>query len=303
MRGVRAKARTSTALAAGAVLAALAAATVALSGCGASATLDPVARAADVTSKQGGARISFTMQFSSPALPGGFAIKANGYVDQRRRSGQMTMDMSGIPGLSALPGGGTGTIRLIFQYPVIYMNMPLLASRLPAGKTWLKLDIAKAAKSIGIDSSQFSSLNQTDPTQFLGYLRGSSGNVTTVGQESLHGVATTHYRATLELSKILEHLSGGQRDAAKGVLAKLGNANAIPVDVWVDGQDRLRRMQMLISTGAATGSSTGAFPSISGTITIDFTSYGPVPPIVPPPASEVFDASALAGAGLSGSGG
>ena len=288
MKGAPANRRTWRATAA---LAALGAAAVAISGCGASATLDPIARAAEVTSAQSGARVSLTMQFSSSALPSGFAIKASGYIDERHRSGEMTMDLSGIPGVSALPGAGSSTIQLIFKYPVVYMKMPFLAGRLPAGKPWVKLDISKAAKSIGVDASQFSSLNQTDPTQFLDYLRGSSGHVTTVGSESLHGVPTTHYQATLELSRILDHLPGEQRAAARGALEKLGNSNAIPVDAWVDGQGRLRRMQMSLGSSASTASAAGL--SFSGTVTIEFTKYGPIPPIVAPPASEVFDFSAL----------
>jgi hypothetical protein len=61
-------------------------------------------------------------------------------------------------------------------------------------------------------------------------------------------------------------------------------------------------MQMLIGSGAA-ASSASPVPSFSGTVTIDFTSYGPIPPIVVPPASEVFDISSLAGAGFKRSGG
>jgi hypothetical protein len=294
MRIARANTKTIKALA---VLAALAAGG-AVSGCGASATLDPIARAAEVTSRQTGARISLTMQLSSSALPGGLAITANGYIDERHRSGEMSMDLSGIPSASALPGGGVGTVQMIFQYPVIYMNMPFLAGRLPEGKTWMKLDLTKAAQTAGIDVSQLSSLNQTDPTQFLTYLRASSGDVATVGSESLDGVPTTHYRATLQLSRILDRLPAGQRGSVQTALEKLGDASAIPVEVWVDTQGRVRRMQLSIDpTGAPAAGG-------SGTITISFTSYGPVPAIVPPPSSQVFDASEMAAAGIaSGSSG
>ena len=105
-----------------------------MSGCGASATLDPVAKAAEVTRRQAGARFTLAMRFSSPALAGGYGITAKGYVDERDRSGEMTMDLSGIPGAAELPGGGVGTIRMVFRYPLIYMNMPFLAGRLPGGR-------------------------------------------------------------------------------------------------------------------------------------------------------------------------
>ena len=302
----RSASKTAKALAALGTVAALAAGAVAASGCGASATLDPIARAAEVSSQQAGARISLTMRLSSPALPGGEStVTASGYVDERDRSGEMSMNLSGIPGAAALPGGGTGTVQIIFQYPVIYMNMPFLAGRLPEGKTWMKLDIAKAAQAAGIDPSQIPSLNQTDPTQFLEYLRASSGGVTTVGRESVDGTLTTHYRATLQLSSILDRLPSGEQAAARPALEKLGDGGSIPVDVWVDSQGRVRRMQLSIGTSLPAGTAGGVAGAagVGGTTTIDFTNYGPVPPIVPPPAGEVFDASALAAGLANGQGG
>lgn len=299
MRGVPTHSKTRKVLAAVGSIAALGATAAALGGCGASAALDPVARAAQVTSRQQGARVALRIQFASSLLPSGFSITASGYVNERQGSARMSMDLSGIPGASALSGEGAGTIQMIIRYPVIYMQAPALASRLPAGKTWIKLDVAKAAQAAGIDSSQLGSLNQTDPTQFLQYLRASSGNVTATGSETLFGVSTTRYHATLQLGRVLDQLPDAQKSVAKGLLDKLGNGGAIPVDVWVDAGGRLRRMQMSIGltlpVGSA-GATTGTSPSLSGTVTVDFTSYGPVPPILAPPSSQVFDASALAGA-------
>ncbi len=294
MRGVRIATRAQKSLAGLAVLAALGTGAGALSGCGTSATLDPIARAAEASSQQEGAQFSLIVRLSSPMLPGaGFAITAHGSVDERKRTGELTMDLSGIPGASALPGGGAGTVKMIFAYPVVYMDMPFLAGQLPAGKTWMKLDLRKAAQAAGIDLSQLSSLNQDDPTQLLEYLRASSGGVSTVGSETLGGVPTTHYRGTLQLSSVLDRLPSSDRDAAKTALEKLGNGGAIPVDVWVDGQHRVRRMQM--SLGANAPTSAGGGGAIGGTVTIDFTHYGAVPPIAPPSDSEVFEASSLAG--------
>jgi hypothetical protein len=301
MRIERVKPKTTKALAALGAVAALATGGAAVSGCAASATLDPIARAAEVTSQQAGAKISLTMQLSSAAMPGGgFAVTANGYIDNRNRSGEMSMDLSGIPGASSLPGGGAGVVKMIFQYPVIYMDVPFLAGQLPEGKTWMKLDLTKAASAAGIELSQLSSFDQTDPTQFLQYLRASSGGVSTVGSEPLDGVPTTHYHATLQLSDILDRLPSGDQATAKAALEKLGSAGAIPVDVWVDSQGRVRRMQMSFDASVPTGTtgSPAAATSMSSTVTIDFTSYGAVPPIVAPPSSQVFDASSLAAAGI-----
>jgi hypothetical protein len=276
-------------------LSALIAGGTAVSGCGASATLDPVARAAEVTSQQTGAQISLTMQFSAPQLPSGFAITADGYVDERDRSGELTMNLSQLPGGSTLLGG-QGTLQLIFQDPVIYMDMSSLAGRLPEGKTWMELDVGKLAQAAGIEVPQLSSITQADPSQFLDYLRASSGDVVALGSESVDGVSTTHYRATIQLSRILERLPSDQQAAARAALEKLGDSGSIPVDVWVDAQGRVRREQLAISSS---GGIAGA-EVVSGTVTIDYQSYGAIPPIVPPPASQVFDASAMIAAELKG---
>jgi hypothetical protein len=300
MRTKRSTTKLARSLAALGALAAIGAGGVAVSGCGASATLDPIARAAEISSQQSGAKFSLTTQLASSALPGGgFSITANGYLDEHDRSGEMTMDLSGIPGASALPGGGAGTVQMIFQYPVIYMNLPFLAGKLPEGKTWMELDLSKAAQADGIDLSQLSSLDETDPTQFLEYLRASSGGVTTVGRETVDGVPTTHYHATLQLSDILARLPSSAQAAAKSALEKLSDGGAIPVDVWVDAQGRVRRIQLSLGVSVPAGASGGVTgATVSGTTTMDFTSYGPIPAIVPPPAGEVFDATSLAAAGL-----
>ncbi len=291
MRRKRADIRIVSVLAALAAVGALLAGAVAMSGCGASATLDPIARAAEISSQQAGAHITMTMQFSGAALPsGGYSIAANGWVDYKDHDGDLTMDMSQVPGISSLPGNGQ--MQMIMLYPTVYMNMPFLAGKLPAGKTWMKLDFSKLMQADGVNTSSFPSLDQSDPTQFLAYLRASSGNVVKLGQETVDGVPTTHYSATIPLSHILEHLTGPEQTAVKGMIEKLGSSAGMPAEVWVDAQGRVRRLQLLVSLG---GVSTG--------ITMDFTSYGSGPAIVPPPASEVFDASSLVASGLPGASG
>jgi hypothetical protein len=286
------------ALAALGVGGALVAGGVALGGCGASATLDPIARAAEVSRQQNGVQIAMSMQLSAGAQS--FAITASGSFDERSRSGQMTMDLSGVPGIAALPGGtGNGQVRMVMLYPDVYMNMPFLAGKLPEGKTWMKLDLTKAAAQAGL-GSPLSSLEQDDPTRFLEYLRGSSGGVVSMGSETVDGVSTTHYHGTLQLSRVLERLPTNDQAAAKATLEKLGSATGgIPVDVWIDAQNRVRRIRMNLSVSPG---SAGTGPLATAGLTIDFKSYGPVPPVVAPPAGEVFDATSAVGPQL-GAGG
>jgi hypothetical protein len=279
-----------------------------LSGCGASATLDPVARAAEVSSQQTGVRFSLSMHISASGLPAsGAGITASGYFNQRESSGEMTMNLAG---LSALGGssealGGLEHMQMIFKYPVVYVGLPGLADKLPEGKTWMKLDLTQLAKEHGVKLPQLSSLDQTNPAEFLRYLRASGGDVTALGSESVDGVPTTHYRVMLSLSRILESYPASDRTAMRSALSALGSSGSIPAEVWVDHQNRVRRMRMSFNVPVPSAEAqAGATPgSVGASMTMDFTSYGAVPPVSLPPASEVFDASALMGAGLSGAGG
>ncbi len=255
------------------------------------ALLDPVARAADLSSRQQGVRFTLQMQLSSPMLPGGFTISGGGYANASK-AGRVSIDLSQVPGLSAVAGGGSATVETVYLYPTVYMHIPFLADKLPEGKSWMKLDLSKITQTLGGSSlPQAFSLGQADPTQFLQYLRASSGQVERVGTQQLYGTSTTQYRTTLQLSRVLEELPSSDRTAAEQMLQHVGNDGAIPVNVWIDPQGRVRRLQLALDVSGATASG-------SATVTVGFTEYGPVPAISPPPADEVIDLTSLLSSGL-----
>lgn len=68
-----------------------------------------------------------------------------------------------------------------------------------------------------------------DPARFLEQLRDEAGSVTQVGEEEVRGAATTRYRAEV--------------DAAAVAVAGVDPDEATTVDVWVDEEDRLRRVE------------------------------------------------------------
>src|SRR2546423_11416705 len=81
-----------------------------------------------------------------------------------------------------------------------YMSSPLFGTKLPAGKTWLKVDFQQLAKSQGLNDPM--SLMSQNPTQALGRLE-AAGTVKEVGTETIDGVATTRYRVTaLDITKL-----------------------------------------------------------------------------------------------------
>jgi hypothetical protein len=276
-----------------------------LSGCGASATLDPVALAARVSSEQTGMRMSYSMSFAAGGLSSG-EITGHGYFNQRERSGVLSMDLSGLSSVGVgAAGAGLEHMQLIFKYPLMYMNFPVLSEKV--GKPWVQINLQQLAQERGIQLSQLSSVNQTNPAEFLNYLRASGGAVTKVGQETVNGVPTTHYDASISVARIIESYPSSTRSTLQSSLRALSTNGSIPVEVWIDNANRVRRMKMSVNVSVPAGggeASPGATPAgASATMTMDFTSYGAVPPVPVPGPSEVFDASALLHAGLSGGNG
>jgi hypothetical protein len=267
-----------------------------LGGCGSSspsARTNAVARAAFISSREPGMRFTLDLQLSYAKLSQRFAITGSGYAGPGGHSVRMSMNFSGIPGATGMPSGGRG-VRAVFDYPTFYMRIPFLADKLPEGKSWLQIDMSKVAQAThGAAMPQALGIGQVDPAELLQYLKASSGHLQSLGRETLYGTSTTHYRATLRLPTVLATLPARDRAAARSLLQHVGNAGEIPIGVWIDGQGRVRRLQMSLEI-------TGDTAIGAATVTVGFTSYGPVPAITPPPASEVVNLTSLLAGGLAG---
>ena len=129
----------------------------------------------------------------------------------------------------------------------------------------------------------------------------SKGHVTTVGHDTIRGVATTHYRVTMSPAAVVaadqkrfEKLSGALRDAMQKSIDSIAKLRTpIVADVWIDGHDMARRFEMhLPALSVATGSTT---ITASVSMRMDLYDFGTPVDVQVPPASEVQDMSGLAG--------
>jgi hypothetical protein len=254
-----------------------------------SGTIDPVASAATKTEQAGGSKMSMTADVNSPAGQS-YEITANGAFDQQE--GEMTMDLSNLLQSTGLPvGSGSGIVlRYLTENgdPVVYMEMPFLASELPAGKTWIRLDLEKAGKSLGVDFSQLLSQSNQNPAQTLDLLR-ASGDVTTVGPDTVDGVATTEYEGSIDLAKAAK-LRGLPQDLVQKLEDATG-ASEIPVEVWIGADGLVRQMRETIDT------TTGGQP-LTTTMTMDMSDFGTDVSVSAPPSDEVLDITDQAVSGL-----
>jgi hypothetical protein len=184
------------------------------------------------------------------------------------------------------------SVEVVVDSGVIYEKAPTLAGL--TGKPWLKIDLNELGKLVGVSGlGNLLQSQSNDPSQGLKYLSGVSGPIVTVGHEKVRGVSTTHYRLTVDLSLAASRLPSGQQSTIQQIINVMG-VHTMPVEVWIDGQGRVRRVHYTYDYGAAKfpGVPAGALPK-SADITVEFYDFGVDATINVPTSDEVADFSQL----------
>ncbi len=286
--------------------------TVLLAGCGggvgspgASEPLTPerLMQSASASAGAKTARFSFDMEMTLPGVDDPFSFTGEGAFDADAGRGSMSIDMSsfakllgqafaGFGGSSAALGDADKwKIEAVLDGLTVYMRFPLIAEKLPDGKTWVRLDVGEAAKAQGLDLDQLKQFTESDPRRSLDYLRAVAGKIAPVGSDEVRGEDATHYKATIDLLKYKQLVPASQRE-------KLGSTfdqavqqmglRYVPVDLWVDGQGLVRKMTMTL-----TMQDPASAQSAEMSMTFELYDYGEPVEIDIPDASDVADASTL----------
>jgi hypothetical protein len=289
--------RVLTALIAGGL--AGAALVTATSGCGGStsATLDPVAQAAEVTSKAGGVHLALTAQLGGSLLPGPITVGGQGFFNYNSREGRFSMTMSGLPSSPATSPGGTLRMDEVFKSSMLYVGSSLFAGKLPGGARWMKLDLSHLGGGAGLSLQQLAG-GQSNPAQMLDFLKG-QGSLTVVGHDVVRGVGTTHYRGTIDLGHVADSLPSAERAKLHSALSKVivqTGSGRLPVDVWIDAQRLVRRMAITLSVAAGPQRMQMSF-------NVNLFGFGPTPTVTAPPAAETYDVTGKTLAAIGASGG
>jgi hypothetical protein len=246
-------------------------------------------------------KTELTVTMLSSQLPGGrMEMTATGALDNENHRMNMRLDMSKLASQLGAAGAAMGSANdwvgqevadFANGRAVVYLNLPVLARVMPGGKPWIKVDLNAVGKQAGIDLSQFTQLG-TDPSRMVDWLRAASGNVTTVGTEQLDGVDTTHYRATVDLSKYPDLVPADQREAVRKALDQLteqAHIKTIPVHVWVDEGGLVRQVRAVVTE-------TIQGQTMNVMTTERFYDFGAPVDIPIPSDDQVMDLSAMAGA-------
>lgn len=263
--------------------------------------LTPVANA---TGRADSARFEMRFEMSLPALGAPFAFSATGEYDTPANQARLTMDMSSfaefLNGFASSFGGSSPELGdaslwkldMLLDGDVAYMRAPFMTSELPRGKEWVSIDLTKAAQAGGFDLGELQSFAKgSDPRETLDYLRSVAGKLTHLGTEDVRGVETAHYFAIVDVQKALARVARATDEP--GLLDQLrsfgGAIQNIPVDVWVDADNLVRRMTMELSFVGPGGEQ----DRFEGVIDLELFDYGTAVDVQPPPAADVVDALSL----------
>jgi hypothetical protein len=251
-----------------------------------------LAEAATLTGAVKGANIAVRASTTPPGSKRPVTITGNGVQDFQHRAATYTFDFAPLVEAQHATGIDRSKLRLdgVYSGHWSYMRSPLFERELPKGKKWIGIDLARLLRAGGIDPSGL--LQSGNPADALSYLRASSGDARRIGQEEVRGTETTHYKGVADLRRVP---GVGRRSAQR--LITLTGTSKIPEDVWVDAHRYVRRMRLPVSYKTPPGSP-GAGQRVSFDETIEFYGFGPKPPVKPPPAREVFDATDVAARGL-----
>ena len=219
--------------------------------------VDPAAFIDDV---KAGLEASTTAKLTLHIDMGGQAIEGEGAVDRSTTPPNVVMNMK-----SPALGGQAIELRLVDK--VLYMNMGQMTNN-----KFVSYDLSdKNNLPPGMDQLT-STLN---PLAAFDSLEEGVQSVVLVGDEEVNGEQLAHYKVTVDSSKL---------DQLKQLPTQADLPKTVTYDIWLDDQNRIRKITMSTDMDSA--------PMTSE---VEFSNWGEPVDIAAPPASEVVDGTKMAG--------
>jgi LppX_LprAFG lipoprotein len=219
--------------------------------------VDPAAFIDDV---KAGLEASTTAKLTMHIDMGGQAIEGEGAVDRSTTPPNVVMNMK-----SPALGGQAIELRLVDK--VLYMNMGQMTNN-----KFVSYDLSdKNNLPPGMDQLT-STLN---PLAAFDSLEEGVQSVVLVGDEEVNGEQLAHYKVTVDSSKL---------DQLKQLPTQADLPKTVTYDIWLDDQNRIRKITMSTDMDSA--------PMTSE---VEFSNWGEPVDIAAPPASEVVDGTKMAG--------
>jgi hypothetical protein len=204
---------------------------------------------------------SYTEQGHRISVAGSGVVNAAGSLDAR-------VVFSGLPQTSGLGAHVPFDEKVIGG--TLYVRSPLLKGKVPAGKSWVRFDLAKSGAGAAVELDL---LQGIDPAQGLPQLL-ASASAKKLGPATVRGTQTTHYR--IDVAKA----AAGAAGRALARLEQMTGQKTTPVEVWVDGDGVVRKVAAAQAAGKTAFSVAAVYSDAASAR------------ITAPPAGQTFDPAA-----------
>jgi hypothetical protein len=189
-------------------------------------------------------------------------------------------DFASSRGVLAVPS--PMSVTEIFLPPTTYVKLPGGATTngggLPKGKTW----VAVPDGTSGASAMLMLGASGGDPADLLAALTAMSSGVSKIGTATIRGVPVTGFAIKVDPAKATTGILGTDRAGVEALAKAFGTAE-IPIDVWVDGQNLVRRERLTLPIPGGSGAPAGSHL----VLTTDFYDFGVPVRVTAPPASQV----------------
>ena len=240
-----------------------------------------IGRAASATAAAGTARLLLTsrLDVNSPGANATQTTSSNGVVDFRADSSDL---------LQHQPYGGGSETRRIGTASYEHQQQPPGLSHLGPDKPWLRTDLSAQERHVLGSFPLLIAATPADlPAALSRLLADADGKVASVGTEQIDGTTTRHLRLTVDPARTAARARSQAEQRYRRAAGCHPAPGPQPIDVWIDDQQRLRRIELHSQFPLGAWFVYGAGTPTSDTLTLTLSYFG-LPVHVPtPPADQV----------------
>jgi hypothetical protein len=184
-----------------------------------------------------------------------------------------------------LPAVGRVDVDTLLDGTDLYVHAGGLTSLLLGGRSWAKIDLSQAAAARGAGLDWLGDLARSGgPGQWVAWLA-LTGDPREVGPATVGGVDTTRYRAEIDVTRLARSVDPALRRSLEAL-----RVDRVPVEVWIDHDDLVRRLRLAVRRDAGV--------RLGLDLTMEFSGFGTRVDAAPPASDDVRDVTALARTGL-----
>ncbi len=239
--------------------------------------LNPVAEAAQRTAAMPGARLKMEVIYTIQGRAKPLVASGLGAFDAN--SGRSRIALR-VP----VAGQAPQIVTAVSDQRTAFIRSAAFAAELPPGKEWLGMEPL-----LGHDPR--SALGAGPGAQgTIEMLKAAGGEVEELGQGMVGGAETTHYKATIELSRVAEVMTEQGDAGLAREYERLAERTPypIPVEVWIDDQGLARLVRTVQQLPIPSGG-----PTVTMDMRMELFDFGARPRIELPPPGRVLDTTPI----------